>query len=178
VLVVNLIVLAAVVWPQAGRVSAAEQQAAAAERQRVAAEAELKRTEALRDGQRQATEDLRTFYEKVLPANVAEARRLLQLKLRQQAQVHGVEYQGGGTTEEEIRDSELLRLTTRMRLSGEYRDIRALIYELETSEDFLVLENLQLAEGIDQNAPLSLSLDVSTYYLAARRATAAEGDGR
>ncbi len=164
VLAANLIALVVVVLPLSGRVASNEQRAETAERQRVQADAEFTRAETLRQAQAQATVDLETFYAQVLPANVTAARRILQLKLQQTAREHSVHYQGSGTTEESIRDSSLLRLTMSVRLSGEYDDIRAFIYELEKSPDFVVINNLRLAVGTEVNAPLGVSLQVSTYY--------------
>jgi hypothetical protein len=163
VLAINLVALVALVLPLTRSVSSNEARAQAAEKQQAVAEAEFKRAEALREANARATEDLETFYQQVLPGNVAAARRVLQLKLRQQAQEHGVSYQGGDTNEEEIRDSNLLRLTMSMRLTGAYDDIRGFIYELETAPDFVIIENLRLAEG-DLNQPLGVALEVSTYY--------------
>ncbi|HUE90387.1 MAG TPA: type 4a pilus biogenesis protein PilO [Vicinamibacterales bacterium] len=177
VLAANLIALAAVVLPLAQRVSFNEQRAETAERQRTQAEAEFKRAETLRDAQTQATDDLETFYAQVLPSNVAAARRI-QLRLQQTARAHGVHYQGSGTTEEEIRESNLLRLTMAVRLAGEYDDIRAFLYELETSPDFVVIDNIKLAEGNEADAPLAVFLQVSTYYRASVAAVLTGGDGR
>lgn len=189
ILLANLVAFGAVVLPLAGRVTATEQRAEAAERARATAEAEFVQAESLRAGRDQATGDLETFYARVLPANVAAARRVLQLKLPQQAREHDVRYQGGGTTEQEVRDSQLLRLTMQTRLTGEYRDIRAFIYALETAPEFVVIDNLRLVEGNEEGAPLAVYLDVSTYYRArtpaepsaaptAAAAPAAEGNGR
>lgn len=179
VLAINVIVLGAVVLPLSRRVSANEQRAIAAERQRVVAQAEFRRAEALRDGKAQATEDLQTFYKQVLPTDVTSARRVLQLRLRQQAREHDVQFQSGGTTEEEVNKSSLLRLSTQMRLSGDYADIRAFIYALETAPHFVVIDNVRLAEGSDPNAPLSVALQVSTYYRSAPGAPVrASTDGR
>jgi Tfp pilus assembly protein PilO len=178
VLIINLVVLVAVVLPLSQRVTANEQRAIAAERQRVVAQAEFKRAEALRDGKAQATDDLQTFYERVLPSSVQSARRILSLRPQQQAREFNVQFQSGGTAEEELAESRLLRLTTQMRLSGDYDDIRGFIYALETSPDFIVIDNLKLAEGIDTNAPLSVYLQVSTYYRAPQYAAARAVDGR
>lgn len=187
ILIVNLVAFVVVMLPLAARVTATERRAEAAEQTRAKAEAEFVQAESLRAGRDQATGDLETFYAKVLPPNVAAARRLLQLKLPQQAREHDVRYQGGGTTEQEIRDSQLLRLTMQTRLTGEYRDIRAFIHALETAPEFVVIDNLRLVEGNDGGA-LAVYLDVSTYYRArtpaatsapsAPAAPAAEGDGR
>ncbi len=49
-------------------------------------------------------------------------------------------------------------------LTGDWDDIRQLIYEIETGADFVVIDNVRLVEGAEANAPLSLTLDLSTYY--------------
>ena len=164
VLAVNLAVLVVVVLPLSRRVTTNEQRAIAAERQRVVAQAEFKRAEGLRDGKAQATQDLETFYKDVLPTSVAVARRILVLRPQQQAREFNVQFQSGSSTEEEIDKSSLLKLGVQMRLSGDYDDIRAFIYALETSSEFLIIDNLKLAEGLDTSAPLSVFLEVSTYY--------------
>ena len=178
-LAINIIALVAVVLPLAQRVASNEQRADTAERQRAQAEEEFKRAQAVREAQMQASADLATFYAEVLPSSVAAARRILQLKLPQTAREHGLFYEGSGTTEEALQDSSLLRLTMLVRLSGEYDDIRAFIYQLETSPDFVVIGNLRLAEGTRSDASLGVSLEVSTYYRAPEVAAVhTGGDGR
>ncbi len=49
-------------------------------------------------------------------------------------------------------------------LTGDWDDIRQMIYEIETGPDFVVIDNMRLVEGAETNAPLSLTLDLSTYY--------------
>lgn len=174
---INLVALVAVVLPLSQRAAATEQRAVAAERNRATAEAEFKRAETLRAAKSRASEELATFYRDVLPTNVGAARRILQLKLRQQAEAHGVEYQGSGSTEEELNDSSLLRLTMSMRLAGNYDDIRGFIYDLETSPDFVVIEQVSLSEAT-RSSGLELALDVSTYYRNPRVAVRTGSDGR
>jgi Tfp pilus assembly protein PilO len=179
VLAANIVALVVVVYPLAQRVSSNEQRAELAEQQRVQAAAEFRRAETLRDTQTQATKDLETFYAEVLPSSVGAARRILQLRLQQMARDHGVLYQGSGTTEDEIRESSLLRLTMSVRLAGEYDDIRSFLYDLERSNDFVVVDNIKLAEGTEPDAPLAVSLQVSTYYRAPDATAALTGsDGR
>lgn len=179
VLAANIVAIVAVVYPLGQRVASNEQRAETAERQRAQAAADFRRAETQRDAQAQATKDLETFYAEVLPSNVGAARRILQLRLQQMAREHGVLYQGSGTTEEEIRDSSLLRLTMSVRLAGEYDDIRAFLYGLERSNDFVVVDNIKLAEGNEPDAPLAVFLQVSTYYRAvAAGAALTGGDGR
>jgi Tfp pilus assembly protein PilO len=177
VLAINVIALIAVVLPLKQRAAGAEQRAIAAERERQAAEADFKRAETLRSAKSRATEDLDAFYREVLPTNVGVARRIMQLKLRQQAAAHGVEYQGSGSTEEELDDSNLLRLTMSMQLAGSYEDIRAFIYDLETSPEFVVIDHVRLTEA-SRAEGLELALEVSTYYRNPRAAARTGANGR
>jgi Tfp pilus assembly protein PilO len=178
VLAINIIALVAVVLPLSQRAATIEERAATAERTRAAAEADFKRTDAARLSSSRATEDLATFYRDVLPSNVAAARRIFQLRLRQLADSHGVQYQGSGTTEEQLKDSNLLRLMMSMQLAGSYGDIRGFIHDLETSPDFVVIEQIRLSEGARGEEALELNLDVSTYYRNAQAAVQTGNNGR
>ena len=51
-----------------------------------------------------------------------------------------------------------------MALEGDYGDIRAFVHALETSAEFIVIEDIRLAEGQAPDAPLSLSMRLSTYF--------------
>ncbi len=167
VLVINLIVLLVVVLPMWTRVSANGQRAnraAAAER---AAAGEFQQAEAVREAKSRAMADLDTFYKQVLPPSVDAARRTVQTNTLKLADAHEVQYERGSSDTEEVRESPLERFTYSLILSGTYDDIRAFIYERETSPDFVVIDNILLAEGLDTNAPLSLSVELSTYYRAA-----------
>ena len=178
VFALNIVFLVAVVLPLSRSVAASEQRLAAAERERDAAEAEFKQAESLREGKGRVTSELDTFYQQVLPSNVTVARRLLQLGLQLRAREHGVDHQRSSASEEELRGSTLRRLSMETRLSGDYDDIRALIYNLETSPEFIVIDSVALAEGEDSNAPLSVSMGVSTYYRTRAGVARAGTDGR
>jgi hypothetical protein len=167
VLAINLVVLFAVVLPMRRSVETGTEQANASVQALNDAIAELKDAEATRDGQVDASKDLDRFYGEVLPADFAAARRLTQLKLAQMARAHEVRYQRGAATPEELRDSTLERLRTGISLEGDWNDIRQLIYEIETGPDFMVIDNVSLAEGESATAPLSLTLEISTYYQVA-----------
>jgi Tfp pilus assembly protein PilO len=171
-LAVNVIVLLVVVLPIWTRVAANEERANRAAMTERAAAAEFRQAEAVREGKSRALADLDTFYKQVLPATVDAARRTVQTKTMKLADAHDVQYERGTSDTEEVRQSSLERFTYSLTLSGTYDDIRAFIYELETAPDFVVIDNILLAEGQDTNAPLSLSVDLSTYY----RATPARPD--
>jgi hypothetical protein len=166
VLAINIVVLVAVVLPLRQSAASASARAAASAQSLREAMADLKNAEATRDGQSQATADLDRFYAEVLPKDFATARRITQLKIAQMARSHDVDFQSGVATSETLRDSTLERLHVTYALSGDWDDIRQLIYALETGPDFIVIDNVMLSEGQAAEAPLSLTLDLSTYYRA------------
>lgn len=164
VLAINVIVLIAVVLPLRRSVESGSIRADASAQALRVAMADLKEAEATRDGQTQASADLNRFYADVLPSDFATARRMTGLKLAQLARSHDVGFQNGAAGTETLRDSTLERLHVNYALNGNWDDIRQLIYDIETGPDFIVIDNVQLAEGSQANAPLSLTLDLSTYY--------------
>jgi len=52
-----------------------------------------------------------------------------------------------------------------MALEGEYRDVRRFIHKLETAPEFVVIESIGLVQA-EKNAPLTLTVKLSTYYKA------------
>ena len=121
------------------------------------------------NGSAQAAKDLDRFYKEILPTDVGAARRLTHLKLSQMARERNVTFQRSAATPEQLRDSTLERLRVSYALAGDYDDIRAFIYDLETTPDFIVVENVFLSEGGDEQ-PLILTLELSTYYRAGSNA--------
>lgn len=164
VLAINVVVLVAAVLPLRRSVQSGSSRADISAQALGAAIADLKEAEATRDGQTQASADLVRFYAEVLPPDISAARRLTHVKFSKLATSHGVTFQSGATTPEELRESSLERLRVNYALTGDWDDIRQLIYELETGPDFIVIDNVQLTEGSQAGAPLSLTLDLSTYY--------------
>ena len=164
VLVINLVVLIAVVLPLRRSVESGDARARTSSEALAAAAADFKSAEATREGQGQATKDLERFYKEVLPADVSAARRLTSLKLGQMVRQHDVNFQRSASTPEIQRESELERLKISYALTGNWEDIRTLIYDIETGPDFVVIDNVVLQESGEANAPLSLTLDLSTYY--------------
>jgi len=178
-LAINVGLLAVVVLPLSRRVAANEQRTDRATREQVLAAAEFRQAEAVREGKSRASVDLQTFYKDVLPADVAAARRVVQSTIKGLAAANHVHYERSSADAQEIKGSELERLTTSMTLTGSYDNIRAFLYELETAPEFVVIDNMVLAEGFDQNSPLSLSVELSTYYRApaAQKTSAPRGTG-
>ena len=175
VLAINVLVLMLVVLPLRQSAASASTRATASAQALQAATNELKAAEASRDSEAQAVKDLAGFYAQVLPADLTAARRITGVKFTQLARKHDVAFQSRQATPETLRDSTLERLHVVYSLSGDWDDIRQLLYELETGSDFVVIDNVQLSEGQQANAPLSLSLELSTYY---RQPGAQGGNGR
>lgn len=167
VLAVNLAVLVMVVLPLRQSAESASTRADASAEALQGAAAGLKDAEATRDGQTQAAKDLERFYAQVLPTDLAAARRITRVKFTQLAHSHNVAFESGVASPETLRDSTLERLHLTYALSGDWDDVRQLIYEIETGADFIVIDNVQLGESRDANAQLSLTLELSTYYKAA-----------
>ena len=115
-------------------------------------------------GKSRASAELTTFYSDVLPRDLAGARRLTYLRLAQLARESDLEYRRATYAPVVESGSTLTRLQIQMVLEGTYADMRAFIYQLETSPEFVVIDNVQLAEGADDGGSLVVTLDLSTYY--------------
>jgi Type II secretion system (T2SS), protein M subtype b len=164
VLGVNLVVLALVVLPLRRSVQSGVSRATGSAQSLQEAIADLQDAEATRDGQSQASADLDRFYASVLPSDLPTARRMTHLKLSQLARSHNVGFNGGQATTETLRESTLEHLSVNYSLTGDWDDIRQLIYEIETGPDFVVIDNVSLVEGAEVDAGLALELELSTYY--------------
>lgn len=163
----NVAALVLGVLPLSRSVANAERRASDALADARAAAAELSAATNARDGRDTANRELKIFYGDVLPASVAEARRLLQLKVAQLARSHDVTFARAVATPESIRGSSLSRLSATIDLVGRYRDVRQFLYELETADDFVIVDSIVLSEGEDLSGPLDLTLVLSTYFTAA-----------
>ena len=102
----------------------------------------------------------------MLPQDLAGARRLTYLRLARLARESNLEYQRSQYAPEVNDDSTLTRLQIQMVLSGTYAQMRDFIYQLETAPEFVVIDNIQLAEGSEGTGSLVVTLDLSTYFRA------------
>ena len=62
------------------------------------------------------------------------------------------------------RDSQLVKFVYTASLSGEYRNIRRFIHELEKAPEFLVLENVALSQSDVEERGLNVTMQIATYY--------------
>lgn len=152
------------VQPLAARSSGAAERAAAAAASLQGAQREFDLAKQLVDGKARADQELDAFYGKVLPADLTAARRMTYTSLPALAKRTNVRYETRRfDTPEPDKDARFSRLGIRMLLQGDYEDIRAFIYELERAPQFVIIDDVTLTEA-DENAPLTLRLDLSTYF--------------
>ena len=161
---VNALAYALLVYPLSQRVANVEQRDRAAEQALAQGRAEHARASGALTGKAQASAELATFYKDVLPQDLAGARRLTYLRLARLARESNLQYERASYDPRVESGSTLTRLQIQMVLSGAYADMREFMYQLESAPEFVVIDNVQLAEGGDGAGSLVVTLDLSTYY--------------
>jgi Tfp pilus assembly protein PilO len=164
--VLNVLLYLVVVRPLNQSVATVEQRTLAAEQTRNAAQAEYTRANGTLTGKDRAAKELDTFYSKVLAQDLSGARRLTYGRVQRLAQEHKLEYQGSRYEPLEERQSTLTKLKVNVELTGTYNNMRSFIHAIESAPQFVVIENISLAEGSNEGS-LRLAMDLSTYYRSA-----------
>ena len=166
-LLINLAVYAFVVYPLGVKSATAVDRAAAAEGVLASAERDMAAATALVKGKTTAEQELATFYQKVLPPSLDAARRLTYAKLPALARKANVKFEERRSDvdqqQQRQKNTRLGRLQTRIVLEGDYESLRQLLYELETTPEFLIVDDVGVTQA-EANKALTLTLDVSTYY--------------
>lgn len=166
VLVINLALYLLVVYPLSKKVAGGQQQSEAALATLNAARRDFNAARATVAGKGEADQELQKFYSDVLPPDVSGARRITFFRIDQLAEQCGLRVERQTSDPKAQRDSNLVKFTYRASLSGEYRNIRRFVHELETAPEFLVLENLQLRQSEVENRGLNVDVEIATYYRA------------
>jgi Tfp pilus assembly protein PilO len=172
VLAINIAVLALAVFPLQASVSGDESRAGdvkfdlanALRAERIANETQASTV--------RADEELKTFYSDVLPRSHAAARNLLFVQLRQFSSENNVKFETNTFEPEPVDDSSLVRFRVDTQLTGSYADIRQFLYDIETSGDFYVIEQVKLAESALEpgaGSRLEVVLQIVTYYIGTVR---------
>jgi hypothetical protein len=163
-LLANIFVYILVVYPLGVKSAGARERADAAAVALKAAEQESTAARELVAGKARAEEELMTFYDKVVPANLAAARRITYARLPELARRSSVRYEAGTfDTERDTKDNRLNRLRMHLVLRGDYENLRRFIYDVETSQEFVIIDDVTLVQP-DAAMPLTLTLELSTYY--------------
>ena len=148
--------------------NAADRAATAAEA-RQSAERNMASAEALISGKAKADQELVTFYQKVLPSSLDEARRMTYLRLPALARKANMKFsERRSELDAQIKEnSQLGRVRTRMTLEGGYENVRQFLYELETAPEFIIVDDVSLGQP-EAGRPVQLTLEVSTYFRQGR----------
>lgn len=163
-LIVNVLVYAVGVYPLAQRVANIEERDRAAEQGLARARREHDAARGALTGKERATVELGTFYKDVLPADLAGARRLTYLRLAQLARQTGLKLKTSTMDPRSEKASTLERLQISIALEGSYDAVRAFLYQLDTAPEFVVIDDVSLADQAGDRNALQLSMQLSTYY--------------
>ena len=164
VLALNVATYALVVRPLGAKSAGAAARADAAAEARATAERELATAQALVTGKARADEELGAFYQRVRPADLAAARRLTYASLPALARRTNVKYEERRTELEDAgSDARLGHLLIRMMLQSDYESFRDFIYQLESAPEFVIIDDVTLAES-DASGPLTITINLSTYF--------------
>ncbi len=167
-LLINVGVYALVVYPLGVKSATAADRASVAAQARRLAERDMASADALVSGKAKADQELDTFYKKVLPASLDEARRMTYTRLPALGRKANMRFTQGHTEiDQNEKSAQLGRLKTRMLLEGNYDSVRQFLYELETTPDFIIVDDVSLGQP-DADKPIVLTLEVSTYYRQGR----------
>lgn len=166
-IVANLALYVVVVYPLSQKVAGGEQAAQASSTALDAAKRDFAQARETVAGKGQADKELKNFYNDVLPPDISGARRITFLRMEQLARQSGLRLERETSNPKPERDSQLVKFTYTASLSGEYRNIRRFIHELETAPEFLVLENVELSQSETENRGLNVNVQIATYYRAA-----------
>jgi type IV pilus assembly protein PilO len=162
----NVLLYALVVFPLNRQVASAEADSRAQREVLNRARQDYQQAKATVTGKQQADSALAKFYKDVLPASPSAARTLTYTRLAQLAKQANVRLEQGQNAVEHEKGSKLAKLTTTYTLTGDYRDVRRFIYSLETTPEFIVLENVALTSAGEGGGSrtLGISLNIATYY--------------
>ena len=163
-LLVNVALFFIVVYPLSKKVAGGEQDFTAATSTLNAARRDYQGAQATVKGKSQADQELQKFYSDVLPPDMSAARRITFLRIQQLAQQSGLRVERTASDARPERDSQLVKFTYRVALSGEYRNIRRFIHELETAPEFLVLEKVELTQSDVESRGINVNVEIATYY--------------
>ena len=160
----NLAAYALWVYPLGVKSAGAADRARAAALSLTGAERELAGARELVLGKTRADQELATFFDKVLPADLPAARRLTYATLPALAKKTNVRMVDRrfdlGKLEKNSRLG-LLKIHTAW--ESDYQSFRQFIYALESAAPFVIIDDVSLAQS-NPDKPLTVIIELSTYY--------------
>ena len=162
----NLAVLALVVWPLQRSVVGGKESQFVAMQEVAAARTQEVQAKTDRANKDRADVELRKFYTEILPKDDRTAIGATTFSLSRLADESQVTFKVGQWDRSEVKDSTLTRLEGQVTLVGEYANVRRFLYEVETAQEFVIIESVQLSSAsVTQNDNmLELGLVIATYY--------------
>ena len=152
------------VYPLGVKSAGAADRAAAATRSLQAAEGELASARALVVGKSRADQELSTFFDKVLPADLPSARRLTYASLPSLAKKSNVRLMDRRFEVEKLeKNARLGLLKVHTVWQCNYESFREFIYALESASPFVIIDDVSLAQS-EPDKPLTLIMELSTYF--------------
>lgn len=165
VLVANIAVFAMVVYPLSQKVAMGQQEADAATVALTNARRDYANARATVTGKSQADDELKKFYGDVLPPDLSGARRVSDLPIEQLAAESNLRLETRRFEVTPVRESNLSRFEQTAVLTGEYGDIRRFIHQLETRPEFVIVENVDLSQNVNQaSRGITVTLQIATYF--------------
>jgi hypothetical protein len=167
--VANVAIFLLVVLPLGRSVAAAESAAQTATFNLASARQLERQARNATTSRERADRELQQFYTGILPNNFPDAERTTRRWLQEAARDAGLEYRGANFAWEEVRESPLSRAYSDVTLRGRYADIRRFLHAVESADEFLVVERVELALSAN-TAPagsgmLEIALLVSTFFV-------------
>ena len=152
------------VYPLGVKSAGAADRAAAAAQSLQVAERELAAAEDLVAGKSRAEQELSTFFDKVLPADLPSARNLTYATLPSLARKSNVKMLDRRfVVEKPEKNARLGLLKVHTAWQCDYESFRQFIYALESAPPFVIIDDVTLAQS-DPAKPLMVTIELSTYY--------------
>ncbi|MEI6246772.1 MAG: type 4a pilus biogenesis protein PilO, partial [Acidobacteriota bacterium] len=166
-LVIDVALLAGVVFPLKKVVASDTAAADASHFSTAVATQRLKQMQGARSSRDRAQQELAKFYGQVLPVSQAAAEKLALVEITKLVRENSLTLGAQAFEDEIIKDTPLRRLTTKVELLGDYAAVLHFIYDVETSEAFLAIRTVQLSQATRQqqnSGQLQLAMEIATYY--------------
>lgn len=167
--VANVGVLLLGVLPLRQGVKGAEEDALNARVNLAGARASEKGAKQAQVGKERADQEMKKFYAEILPRNFDAAANLISFWPIKIAQQSRVKWSSGTTQTKPLQEpSNLVKVSSKATLTGEYADIRRFLYEIETAEQFVIIESVELSQSgsAQSSGVLEVSLEIATYYVS------------
>jgi hypothetical protein len=160
----NVAAYALWVYPLGVKSAGAADRAAAAALSLRSAEQELAAAKDLVVGKARAEQELATFFDKVLPADLPSARNLTYATLPALARKTNVKMLDRRfEVAKPEKNARLGLLKVHTVWQCDYESFRRFIYELESASPFVIIDSVTLTQG-DPTKPLNLTMELSTYF--------------